>query len=66
MCTPSPAIWHGHPLTMEEYLASDVVASPLRVLDCDMPVDGAVAVILTRADRVADLAGRAIRVGAGR
>jgi acetyl-CoA acetyltransferase len=56
------AIWKGTTLTMDEYLASDVTASPLRVLDCDMPVDGAVAVILTMADRVADIRGRPVYV----
>ncbi|HEV7535892.1 MAG TPA: thiolase family protein, partial [Acidimicrobiia bacterium] len=56
------AVWHGHPLTMDDYLASDMVASPLRILDCDMPVDGAVAVILTRADRAADLRARPVRI----
>jgi acetyl-CoA acetyltransferase len=49
------AVWRGSPLTMADYLSSDLIASPLRILDCDMPVDGAVAVILTRADRATDL-----------
>ena len=49
------AVWRGSPLTMADYLSSDLIASPLRILDCDMPVDGAVAVILTRADRAQDL-----------
>jgi acetyl-CoA acetyltransferase len=56
------AVWNGHPLTMDDYLASDMVASPLRILDCDMPVDGAVALILTRADRAADLRTRPVRI----
>lgn len=54
------AIWYGSPLSMSEYLASDVVASPLRLLDCDMPVDGAVAVVLTRADRAPDIRKRPV------
>jgi len=44
------------PLTMDEYLGSRVVADPLVVLDCDYPVNGAVAAILTTAERAADLA----------
>jgi acetyl-CoA acetyltransferase len=56
------AVWHGQPLTMDDYLASDVVASPLRILDCDMPVDGAVALIVTRADRAAGLRARPVRI----
>ena len=49
------AVWRGSPLMMADYLSSDLIASPLRILDCDMPVDGAVAVILTRSDRAQDL-----------
>jgi acetyl-CoA acetyltransferase len=56
------AVWRGTPLTMDRYLSSEVIASPLRVLDCDMPVDGAVALVLTRADRAADLRGRPVFV----
>ena len=49
------AVWRGSPLTMDDYLSSDLISSPLRILDCDMPVDGAVAVVLTRAERAPDL-----------
>jgi acetyl-CoA acetyltransferase len=49
------AVWRGSPLTMADYLASDLISSPLRILDCDMPVDGAVAVILTQVERASDL-----------
>lgn len=49
------AVWRGSPLTMADYLSSDLIASPLRILDCDMPIDGAVAVILTQAERASDL-----------
>jgi acetyl-CoA acetyltransferase len=49
------AVWHGSPLTKDDYFASPYIASPLRLLDCDMPVDGAVAVILSAADRAPGL-----------
>jgi acetyl-CoA acetyltransferase len=49
------AVWRGRPLTMDDYLSSDLISSPLRILDCDMPVDGAVAVVLTQAERAPDL-----------
>jgi acetyl-CoA acetyltransferase len=38
------------PLTMEEYLASRWIAEPVRLLDCDMPVNGAFAYLMTRDD----------------
>ena len=56
------AVWNGTPLTMDDYLAADVIATPLRILDCDMPVDGAVALIFTSADRAGDLRGRPVYV----
>ncbi|HVM52959.1 MAG TPA: thiolase family protein [Acidimicrobiales bacterium] len=49
------AVWNGTPLTMDDYLAADLIASPLRIVDCDMPVDGAVTLIFTAADRAPDL-----------
>jgi acetyl-CoA acetyltransferase len=58
------AVWYGKPLTMEEYLRSDVIASPLRILDCDMPIDGAVAAVLVAASRVPDLPKRPIYLNA--
>lgn len=50
------------PLTVEEVLASPVVSSPLRKLDCCLVTDGAGAVVMTRADRAADLPKPAIDV----
>lgn len=42
-------------VSMEDYLSSRMVTDPLRVLDCDYPVNGAVATIMTTAERAADL-----------
>lgn len=38
------------PLTMEDYLAARWIVEPFRLFDCAMPVNGAVAVIVSRAD----------------
>jgi acetyl-CoA acetyltransferase len=43
------------PLTMDDYLASRFLAEPLRLLDCDYPVSGSTAIILTTAERARDL-----------
>jgi len=51
-------------VTMDEYLSSRMVANPLRVLDCDYPVNGAVATVITTAERAADLRHRPILVDA--
>ncbi len=42
------------PLTLEEYLSARQIVEPLRLFDCSVIVDGAVAVILSRADRAVD------------
>jgi acetyl-CoA acetyltransferase len=42
------------PLTEEDYLNSRFISEPLRLLDCDYPVDSAAAVIFTTAARAAD------------
>lgn len=35
------------PLTMEAYLGARLIAEPLCILDCDIPVDGSVAVVVS-------------------
>jgi acetyl-CoA acetyltransferase len=42
-------------LTVQDYLDSPIVSTPMCMLDCDIPVQGAAAFILTTADRAADL-----------
>lgn len=44
----TPGALQREPLTIEEYFDDRVVADPLRRLDCDTPVDGAYAFVLTR------------------
>ena len=58
------AAWYGHPLTIEDYFAAEYIASPLRILDCDYPIDGAVAVVLAASDRAPDLRYRPVAVDA--
>jgi acetyl-CoA acetyltransferase len=52
----NPHAWfYGTPLTREDYLASRMVAYPFCLFDCDIPVQGAVAIVLTTAERARDL-----------
>jgi acetyl-CoA acetyltransferase len=49
------AYWRGQPLRREDYLSARIIADPISILDCDIPVDGAVALILTSTDRARHL-----------
>jgi acetyl-CoA acetyltransferase len=50
------------PLTLEEYLGSRWLAEPMCLYDADMPVDAAVAVVVTSSERAADLRQRPVHV----
>ncbi|GAC1344266.1 MAG: hypothetical protein NVSMB18_21570 [Acetobacteraceae bacterium] len=49
------AIFAAKTLTHAEYLAARMIADPLCLLDCDVPVTACVALILTTAERARDL-----------
>ncbi|MGH7916131.1 MAG: thiolase C-terminal domain-containing protein [Candidatus Binataceae bacterium] len=50
------AFFYREPMTHADYFNSRWIAEPLCLYDCDVPVDGAVALIITTADRARDLA----------
>jgi acetyl-CoA acetyltransferase len=52
------------PITMEDYLAARPVSTPFGLLDCDVPIDGSIAFVISAADTAADAANPPIRVEA--
>lgn len=52
------------PMTMEDYLGARLVSTPFGLLDCDVPIDGSVAVVVSNADYAGDCPHRAVRVEA--
>jgi acetyl-CoA acetyltransferase len=62
----NPRARHRGPITVDDVLASPVLASPLHQLDCCLVTDGAGAYVLTSAERACDLAKPPVYVlGAG-
>jgi acetyl-CoA acetyltransferase len=49
------SVWHDRPLSVEEYLGAPLVSDPVCRFDCDMPVDGVAAFVLTTSERARDL-----------
>ncbi|OBA90880.1 peptide permease [Mycobacteriaceae bacterium 1482268.1] len=54
--------WHDRPLSVDDYLAEPALADPICRLDCDIPVDGVAAFVLTSAERARDLPNRPVYV----
>ncbi|MCM8735240.1 thiolase family protein [Azospirillum sp. A1-3] len=52
------------PMTLEDYRASRMISSPLRLLDCSLVSDGGGALVLTRAGRAPQGRGRGVAIRA--
>ena len=48
------ALMHGRELTLDQYLGARMISDPLCLFDNCLESDGAIALVLTRADRAAD------------
>jgi acetyl-CoA acetyltransferase len=49
------AMFYDTPMTFDDYMNARMIAEPLCLFDCDMPIDGAGALILARAEYAKDL-----------
>lgn len=49
------AVFFGRPLSVDGYLQARMIATPLSLYDCDLPVTGCGAVVVSAADRARDL-----------
>ena len=59
----NPRAAYRDPLTMDDYLSARMISDPFGLFDCDVPVDGSVAFVVSSADAAADC-DHPVRVGA--
>ena len=55
-------MFYGQPITVDDVLASRMVAEPLRMLEIVMPVAGGGAMVVTRADKAKDCKHRPVKI----
>lgn len=57
----NPQAVYRDPLSLDDYLDSRMIASPLRLYDCDVPVDGSTAFVLSRVEVARDMPNPVLR-----
>src|SRR5208283_3831089 len=60
----NPVAIHRGPMTVDDYLSARMISDPLCLYDCDVPMDGSVAVVVSRADGIAVDPRRVIKIEA--
>jgi acetyl-CoA acetyltransferase len=60
----NPRAVYRDPMTMADYLGARLVSTPFGLLDCDVPIDGSVAVVVSHAEYARDSPHRAVAVEA--
>jgi acetyl-CoA acetyltransferase len=54
--------WYGRPLDVAEHLAADTICDPISRFDCDLPIDGVAAFLLTSAEHSRSLPNRPVLI----
>lgn len=60
----NPHAIYRDPMTSDDYFNARMITTPFGLFDCDVPMDGSVAIIVSAADTVGDLAKHPIRIDA--
>jgi acetyl-CoA acetyltransferase len=60
----NPRAAYREPMTMADYLSARPVSTPFGLLDCDVPIDGSIALVVSHADYAADCPNRPVSVEA--
>src|SRR3546814_5784522 len=48
----NPNAVYREPITLDEYFDARMITTPFCIYDCDVPIDGAAAVVISRADAI--------------
>ena len=51
----NPGAVYREPLSMDDYLAARMISSPFGLYDCDVPCDGAIAIVISRREFASDM-----------
>ena len=60
----NPTALYRTPMSMDDYMASRMISTPLRMFDCDVHCDASTAIILSRRDIAQDQPNKPIRIEA--
>jgi len=60
----NPLAAYQDPMTMDDYLAARPVSTPFGLFDCDVPIDGSIALVVSHTDYAADCPNRPVVVEA--
>jgi acetyl-CoA acetyltransferase len=60
----NPDAIYRDPMTMDDYLNARMISTPFGLYDCDVPCDGAVAVVVSAVETAADLRRRPVLIEA--
>jgi len=60
----NPKAVYTEPLSMEDYLGARMISTPLCLFDCDVPIDGSTAFVISHVDTIGDAPKTPIHVNA--
>src|SRR2546423_10758111 len=60
----NPRAVYRDPMTMDDYLAARPISTPLGLFDCDVPIDGSIAFVVSSAEYASDCPNRPLHVEA--
>jgi len=60
----NPRALYRTPLTLDDYMTARMISSPFGLYDCDVPIDGSIAVVISHPDYAADCPKPPLRIEA--